>query len=132
MIIFGWGGGKPKDLGPALPNKCARCGREEFARYFTVTKWFSLFFIPLIPYSTKHFLVCPTCTNARELTTRETQARAEQLVALTARYTSGAIDEQTYLELLDSAANNEEPAALPGHADQRAPLPDPPRLAEQP
>lgn len=130
MIIWGWGGGKPKDLGPAFPSQCSRCGREGFTRYFTVTKWFRLYFIPLIPYSTKHFLVCPVCTDANELTTKESRARAEQLVAVTARYTSGAVDERRYLEMLNSPASSKAPLALPAHADDQAPvLPDPPPLS---
>jgi hypothetical protein len=46
---------------------CPACGHTGFNRYFTVTKWFRLYFVPLIPYETKHFLVCPVCTRAEEL-----------------------------------------------------------------
>lgn len=100
MIIFGWGGGKAKDLGPAMPFCCQRCQREGFARYFTVTKWFRLYFVPLIPYETKHFLVCPVCTAATPLTTKDERARAERLVGFTAALNSGATDEQTYRGLI--------------------------------
>src|SRR5438046_396608 len=100
MILFGWGGGKPKDLGPALPFECARCGKEGFARYFTVTKWFRLYFIPVIPYQTKHFLVCPVCTAATELKTIDERNRAVRLVGLTASLNAGTTSELAYKELL--------------------------------
>ena len=71
MIVFGWGGGRPKDHGPAVPRPCPSCGRSGHLHYFTVTKWFRLYLIPLIPYSTKHFLACSSCTAASELTAAE-------------------------------------------------------------
>lgn len=71
MIVFGWGGGRPKDHGPAVAVPCRSCGRSGHLHYFTVTKWFRLYLIPLIPYSTKHFLACRSCTAASELKTAE-------------------------------------------------------------
>lgn len=68
MIIFGWGGGKPRDRGPAVATRCPACENESVHRYYTATKWFTLFFIPVIPYQTKHFLVCPRCMRAGVLT----------------------------------------------------------------
>jgi hypothetical protein len=115
MIVFGWGGGRPKDLGPALPFQCSRCNREGFARYFTVTKWFRLYFIPIVPYQTKHFLVCPSCTAASELTTPAERQRAERLVALTTSLQSGFVSEEAYAERLK--------AELAGSAATSASLP---------
>jgi hypothetical protein len=50
-IIFGWGGGRLRDRGAAAPVNCPRCGNSTFYRYASSTKWFRLYFIPLIPYS---------------------------------------------------------------------------------
>lgn len=117
------GGGKPKDLGPAIPARCSRCGREDFARYLSVTKWFRLYFIPLIPYQTKHFLVCPVCTAATELTTRDERAQAERLVSLTASMLAGMTDEDTYRRLLAAELNGA------AQSQQLPPMP-PPRKPE--
>ena len=80
MIIFGWGGGRPKDHGPAVPQECRSCARSAHLHYFTVTKWFRFYFIPLIPYRTRHFLACPSCTAATELKTGAERRQAQRSV----------------------------------------------------
>lgn len=89
MIIFGWGGGKAKNHGPAVAQVCSSCGREGFLNYFTITKWFRLYFIPIIPYKTRHFLACPVCTSGTELTTIADRQRVQALVATTASLGTG-------------------------------------------
>jgi hypothetical protein len=120
MIIFGWGGGRPNDLGPALPFVCPRCHNSGFAHYFKITRWFSLFFVPLIPYQTRHMLVCPICTYSRELATREERERVTKLVELTSQMHAGSISEQTYRQLIDAELGC-TPSPLPPVA-----LPPPP------
>ena len=80
MIILGWGGGRPKDHGPTVSQPCRSCGRADYLHYFTVTKWFRLYLIPLIPYSTRHFLACPSCTAASELKTPAERQQVRRLV----------------------------------------------------
>ncbi len=61
MIIFGWGYQTIKNIGPTFKNRCSHCNNED---YWILTKyitWFTLFFIPVIPYSIKYFLSCPIC-----------------------------------------------------------------------
>lgn len=62
MIIFGWGRGKSTDHGPVLPTTCSNCKNQTWLHYVSSKKWFSLFFIPLIPYGHRHLLLCPICT----------------------------------------------------------------------
>jgi hypothetical protein len=116
VIIFGWGKGRPKDLGPALPFECPRCHNVVFARYFIVTKWFSLFFVPLVPYSSRHLLVCPICTYSVALETKPERDRAAKLVELTSQMRAGTISEQTYGEMIGAEVGGSIPrpaAALP-------------------
>ena len=81
MIILGWGGGRPKDHGPAVAQACRSCARSGHLHYFTVTKWLRLYFIPLIPYSTRHFLACPSCTGAQELKTAAERRQVQRLIS---------------------------------------------------
>lgn len=114
MIIFGWGGGKAKDLGPALPQTCSSCGHEGFFHYFTVTKWFRLYFIPIIPYSTRHFLSCPVCTSGTELTSPTDRQRIHALVATTASLSSGHLSPAAYAAQIGGTFGEAAPApALP-------------------
>ena len=125
MIIFGYRGGKRKDLGEALPMRCARCNNATFYRYMTVTSWFSLFFIPVIPLKRRDYLVCPICTRALELR-KDQRETASRLVELTTRYRAGEIveaDFQPQLRALTGAGEMGQ-AALP--ETPAAVLPPPP------
>ncbi len=97
MIIFGFGGGRPKDRGAVVPMRCPNCGNENYFRHLSSTRWFSLFFIPLIPYSTKHFLLCPVCTQGRPLS-REQAARAQEMTEWTGRFRAGSVSAEEYRE----------------------------------
>jgi tetratricopeptide (TPR) repeat protein len=61
MIIFGWGRQTIKQIGVTFKKLCSHCQNEDYwilTRYMT---WFTLFFIPVFPYSIKYFLSCPIC-----------------------------------------------------------------------
>ncbi len=61
MIIFGWGHQTIKNIGPTFKNHCSHCNNEDYWTLTKYTTWFTLFFIPVIPYSIKYFLSCPVC-----------------------------------------------------------------------
>lgn len=65
FLIFGWGTTTRKVYKTLLKiDLCPICKHEDknyvFIREMT---WFTLFFIPVIPYSIKHFLLCSNCAN---------------------------------------------------------------------
>src|SRR4051794_25840868 len=60
-ILFGWGFKTVKVIGVTFKNLCGHCHNEEFWVLTRTTTWFTLFFIPVIPYSVKHFFGCPVC-----------------------------------------------------------------------
>jgi uncharacterized protein YbaR (Trm112 family) len=125
VIIFGYRGGKRKDLGEALPMRCPRCNNSTFYRSMTVTSWLSLFFIPVIPLKRRDYLVCPVCTRALELR-KDQREMAARLVELTTRYRAGEIadaDYQAQLRALTGAGGMGQ-AALP--ETPVAELPPPP------
>jgi len=55
MIIFGWGHQTIKNIGPTFKNHCSHCNNEDYWTLTKYTTWFTLFFIPVIPYSIKYF-----------------------------------------------------------------------------
>jgi hypothetical protein len=120
MIIFGWGGGTPKDRGAALPLVCGHCGRQGFFHHMSVTKWFRLYFIPVFPYSVKHYLICPTCTRGSRLTALQRRRTAE-LVELTKLYRTGTLPEPRYLELVAGGVDAPVRGGLPAAATPPAP-----------
>jgi hypothetical protein len=61
MIIFGWGRQTFTQLGVIYKNLCSHCHNEDYWVLTRIRTWFTLFFIPIIPYSTEYFLSCPIC-----------------------------------------------------------------------
>lgn len=95
MVVFGWGGGTPKDQGPAIPLTCPNCKNDTMYRYAVGRKWFRLYFIPLIPYDTKHFLLCPICMSGKVLKGEEVR-RAKAMVELTRLWSASQMTEDRY------------------------------------
>ena len=61
MIIFGWGHQTIKQIGVAFKQICGHCHNEDYWVLTRIMTWFTLFFIPIFPYSVKYFLSCPMC-----------------------------------------------------------------------
>jgi len=59
MIIFGTRT-RPKVLG-GLEKPCEHCRNKTIHAIVRVTSWFTLYFIPLIPYHSKLFSNCNAC-----------------------------------------------------------------------
>lgn len=71
MLIFGFGDRKSEFLGTIGLMDCPRCRNTSEWPIHRVRSYFSFFFIPLIPYSTRYLLSCPVCREAREITQEE-------------------------------------------------------------
>jgi len=79
FILFGWGKRIYKKYGTTEKRKCQRCNNEEEWSIMSYSEWFTLFFIPVIPYSKKYFITCPICNVALELTREQFDGIKEQL-----------------------------------------------------
>src|SRR6185436_3496073 len=90
MIVFGWGGAKPKDKGGVAPVQCPHCNNRVLLRYVHATSWFSLFWIPLIPYNPQHMLLCPICTQGIKVTKAQLAA-VETMIQSTSAWQGGAL-----------------------------------------
>jgi hypothetical protein len=127
MIIFGYRGGKRKDFGEALPMVCPRCHNATTYRWMSVTSWFSLFFIPVVPLKRRDYLVCPVCTRALELK-RDQREMAANLVALTSRFRAGELSQENYLaqvRAIGGISQTEVSPALGSPAPGELPPPPP-------
>lgn len=61
FILFGWGRYTVKNHGPVETYHCEHCNNDKYWNLYTRRTWFTLFFIPIIPYSSEHLLLCPIC-----------------------------------------------------------------------
>lgn len=71
MILFGWGHSKVKDAGPVTEHECPNCKNTNLWHLIKASTWFTLFFIPVFPYSIKRFIICPTCQYGESVSKQE-------------------------------------------------------------
>lgn len=95
MLFFGWSKTTTKHFGHTVAVHCPNCGNEMWMSLYRHRKWFTLFFIPLIPFRSEHFLLCSVCSHS-VLLTGERIGQARQLNEWTKGYLEGAIDEPAY------------------------------------
>jgi hypothetical protein len=122
MIIFGWGGSKLDDHGAVWNQTCPNCRNSVWFHYATTHASFRLFFVPIIPYDRKHYLVCPVCSRGPQLDDHGL-AIVKQAMLLLARMRLGELPEGEYHAQLERllGAGTALPAGLPrieGPADQ--------------
>lgn len=67
FIIYGFGKTTTKDFGCLPTDHCTNCNNQIQKRLIRVRTWFTLFFIPIIPYRTRYFLICPICRKGEAL-----------------------------------------------------------------
>ena len=67
MLIFGWGRVTTKDYGEIEENVCPNCNNTVAFHLILRRTWFTLFFIPIIPYENNYFVMCPVCSRGTEL-----------------------------------------------------------------
>lgn len=60
-IFFGWGRQTTWNVGPVFKQLCSHCNNEDYWVLMRRTTWFTLFFVPIIPYNTEWLLLCPVC-----------------------------------------------------------------------
>lgn len=71
MLIFGWGKVTRRYLGGVYQKLCSYCNTNAMWQLCVMRTWFTLFFIPVIPYSSKYCIICPKCGSYIELSKEE-------------------------------------------------------------
>jgi hypothetical protein len=67
FIIFGWNHTKINEYGPVQEEKCQNCNNTEAWHLKKISKYFTLFFIPVFPHDSENFYHCPICNHGRSL-----------------------------------------------------------------
>ena len=79
MIIWGWGKRTVKHWGQ-ITQTCPYCKNTGWFQVVTIRTWFTIFFIPVIPYRVKHAMMCSNCGGAVELDAQRV-AMAQHVIA---------------------------------------------------
>ena len=67
FVIFGWNHQKITNYGAVEQHKCQNCHNTEFWQLDKISKYFTIFFIPIIPHGNDYWFHCPTCNYGVEL-----------------------------------------------------------------
>jgi len=67
MVIFGWGPDKQEDLGEVAPCVCPNCHNQVLLHHVRSKKSVRLYFVPVVPYGTDDYLVCPVCSRGLQI-----------------------------------------------------------------
>lgn len=95
MLIFGFGPGKAEDLGEVAPGSCPNCHNQVWFHHVRSKKSVRLYFVPVVPYGTDEYLLCPVCT--RGLQIGEPQRPAVQSMAnATKAYRARRLTDEQY------------------------------------
>jgi len=101
MIIFGWNFQTIKQIGFVFKKVCEHCNNEEYWVLTRTITWFTLFFIPVIPYSFKFFLSCPVCRYGFDLN-REQVNSIRPLAEVNQLLVDGKITKDEYQTRVDT------------------------------
>src|SRR6266487_2154870 len=96
MVIFGFGPGKQEDQGEVAPAVCPNCHNQVFLHHVRSKKRFSLYFVPVVPYGTDDYLVCPVCSRGLQLSNTQLPY-IRSMSDATASFRTGRLAEAPYM-----------------------------------
>jgi hypothetical protein len=100
VVIFGFGPGSPEDQGEVAPCVCPNCHNQVFLHHIRSKKSVRLYFVPVVPYGTNDYLVCPVCS--RGLQVSGTQLRhVRSMSSTTASFRAGRLPQAQYMAQVD-------------------------------
>jgi len=71
FILFGWGKVTRQVVGQMFEKTCGYCNQTHLWQLCKNRTWFTLFFIPVIPYKTRYAIACPNCGSYIQLTAEQ-------------------------------------------------------------
>ena len=96
VVIFGFGAGSPDDQGEVAPCVCPNCHNQVFLHHVRSKKSVRLYFVPVVPYGTDDYLVCPVCS--RGLQVSDAQLRhVRSMSGATASFRAGRLPQARYM-----------------------------------
>src|SRR6266566_2775513 len=100
VVIFGFGPGKQEDLGEAVQTVCPNCNNQVVLHHVRSKKSVRLYFVPVVPYGTDDYLVCPICSRGLQLSQKQVPHVASVKRA-TAAFRAGRLSEADYAAQAD-------------------------------
>ena len=95
VVIFGFGAGSPEDQGEVAPCVCPNCHNQVFLHHVRSKKSVRLYFVPVVPYGTDDYLVCPVCSRGLQVSGAQLR-HVRSMSAATASFRARRLPEARY------------------------------------
>ena len=96
VVIFGFGPGSPEDQGEVAPCVCPNCHNQVFLHHVRSKKSVRLYFVPVVPYGTEDYLVCPVCSRGLQVSGAQLR-HLRSMSAATASFRAGRLPQARYM-----------------------------------
>ena len=100
MVIFGFGPGKQEDLGEIAPSVCPNCHNQVVLHHVRSRKSVRLYFVPVVPYGTDDYLVCPICSRGLQISSVQLPY-VRSMSSAAASFRAGRLAEAQYMAQVD-------------------------------
>jgi zinc-ribbon family len=100
MVIFGFGRDQTDDQGEVAPGVCPNCHNQVFLHHVRSKKHVSLYFVPVVPYGTEDYLVCPVCSRGLQLSSAQLPY-VRSMSGATASFRRRRLSEAQYMAQVD-------------------------------
>jgi len=96
VVIFGFGPGSPEDQGEVAPCVCPNCHNQVFLHHVRSKKSVRLYFVPVVPYGTDDYLVCPVCSRGLQVSGAQLR-HVRSMSGATASFRAGRLPQARYM-----------------------------------
>jgi hypothetical protein len=96
VVIFGFGPGHPEDQGEVAPCACPNCHNQVFLHHVRSKKSVRLYFVPVVPYGTDDYLVCPVCSRGLQISHAQLR-HIRSMSHATASFRAGRLTQARYM-----------------------------------
>jgi hypothetical protein len=96
VVIFGFGPGSPEDQGEVAPCVCPNCHNQVFLHHVRSKKSVRLYFVPVVPYGTDDYLVCPVCSRGLQVSGAQL-GQVHSMASATALFRAGRLPQAGYM-----------------------------------
>ena len=96
VLVFGFGPGSPEDQGEVAPCVCPNCHNQVFLHHVRSKKSVRLYFVPVVPYGTDDYLVCPVCSRGLQVSGAQLRY-VRSMASATASFRAGRLAQAGYM-----------------------------------
>ncbi len=119
FFIFGFRN-RVGDHGAAVAATCPRCHNSVVLHHLHTRRWFTLFFIPVIPLGLgQRLLVCPICRWSRDVP-KQAEPLTAEMTEITKQWQAGSLANDDYTKRVEAYWAFSSPATGSASSDVEA------------